>query len=86
MSPVQTTISGAMSSERLVGLRLVVSRSASRSGEVQGGDNEGLERLASEVRVERRESGALTPFKRRPFPEPIDCLRRILEGFPIIPA
>ena len=83
MSSVQTTISGAISSEAFGECRPGDFGPASRSDrELIGGDN-GLAGLASEVRVERRESVSLAPL-RRPFPDPLDCRVRGRGECPII--
>jgi hypothetical protein len=81
ISSVQTTISGAMSSEACVESCWTDFGAASGSDKVLAGGDKGLAELASEVRVERRESKSLP---RRPFPEPLDCRVRECGEFPII--
>jgi hypothetical protein len=81
-SSVHTMISGAMSSEEAESCR-VVFRAAPISDRMVVGDDTDLAELESEVRVERRESSALTPL-RRPRPGPLDCRVRALEEFPIL--
>ena len=83
ISSVQTTISGAMSSEPFAESSRIALGAASGSDAVLAGGDGGLAGLASEVRGERRESISLAP-RRRPFPEPLDCLVRGFEGVPII--
>jgi hypothetical protein len=80
---VQTTISGAMSSEPFVESCWTAFDVASGTDRVLADGDTGLVELASEVRVERRRSISLAPL-RRPFPEPLDCLVRDRGGFPII--
>jgi hypothetical protein len=80
---VQTTISGAMSSEAFVESCWAVFGAESRSDGLLADGDTGLVELANEVRVERRKSISLAPL-RRPFPEPLDCLVRDRGEFPII--
>jgi hypothetical protein len=86
ISSVQTTISGAMSSEPFAESCLIALGTASGSDAVLAGGDGGLAGLASEVRGERRESISLAAPRRRPFPEPLDCLVRDFEEVPIISA
>lgn len=83
ISSVQTTISGAMSSEAFGESCWTDLRLASGSDKVLAGGDRGLAGLASEMRAERRESRSLTP-RRKPFPEPLDCRVRERGEFPII--
>jgi hypothetical protein len=84
ISSVQTTISGAISSKLWTeSCRGPFGGSASGSEIVLAGGDKGLAGQASEVLVERRESMSLTAL-RKPLPEPLSCLVRVLEEFPII--
>jgi hypothetical protein len=83
ISSVQTTISGAMSSEAFGEWRRGDFEAASGSDLALVGGDKGLAGLESEVRVERRESISLAAL-RRPFPDPLDCRVRGRGEFPII--
>lgn len=87
ISPVQTTISGAISSEPFIEEGFVDGQTCSGSEEalLTAGDRDFAGLAMTEMRVERRGSKSLTPpFITMAFPKRLDCDVRDLGEAPII--